>query len=181
MKPKLFILSLLASVWNFNYLQISVKAKWLNNKKKKKKNPRRRIEILFEEKPSLRKKYWSIYREVLSVLWPKFAVVKHNSKISNAYHQKKFRKRLMNRSSIKKLFLQISQYTQKSTCVGVSFFKKMQVGVSFFKKMQVFTPETLLKRRSNTGVFLRILQIFNNTCFKEHLWTAVWTFCYTSK
>ena len=30
----------------------------------------------------------------------------------------------MNISSIKKLFLKISQYSQRNTCVGVSFFKK---------------------------------------------------------
>ena len=35
-ETKMFILSLLASICNFNYLQISVKAKWLNGKKKKK-------------------------------------------------------------------------------------------------------------------------------------------------
>ena len=50
----------------------------------------------------------------------------------------------MNRSSIENLFLQIAQNSQKNTCVGV-----------FFKiKMQAFSPEILLKRGFNTGVFL---------------------------
>ena len=52
----------------------------------------RRIEILFEKKPSLHKKFRSIYREVLSVTWPNFRVVKYNSKISIIYHQEIFGK-----------------------------------------------------------------------------------------
>ena len=50
----------------------------------------------------------------------------------------------MNRSSIKKLFLKIWQYSQKNTCVGVSF----QI------KMYVFSPEAFSKRGFNTGFFL---------------------------
>ena len=91
--------------------------KWLNSKI----NPCRRIETLSEKKPFLHNKFWSIYCEVLSGVWPNFAVVKYNSKILNIYHQIKFRKRLMNRFSIKKLFLQIPQHSQKNTGVGVSF------------------------------------------------------------
>ena len=140
MKPKLFNLNLLASLSNFSYLQISVKAKWLNSKK----NRWRRIKILFEKNPSLHKKFWSVYREVLSVTWPNFAVVKCNSKISNIYHQVKFRKSIMNRSSIKKLFSKLSQY-HKKTPVLESLFKN---------KMQGFSLATLLKRGSNTAVFL---------------------------
>ena len=80
LKPKLFNLGLLASLCNFNYLQIFVKAK--------------------------------------------FIVVKCNSKTSIIYHKTKFRKGIVKRSSIKKAFLKISQYSQKNTCVGVSFFFK---------------------------------------------------------
>ena len=97
MKVKLFNLRLLASLCNFNYLQIFVKAK--------------------------------------------FTVLKYNSKISIIYHQIKFRKGITNRSSIKKPFLKISQYSQKNTCVGVSFLNKKQA----------FSPETLLKRGFNSG------------------------------
>ena len=118
--------------------------KWLNSKK----NPCRRIETLSEKKPFLHNKFWSIYWEVLSGVWPNFAVVKYNSKISNIYHQIKFRRRLMNRFSIKKLFLQIPQHSQKNSGVGVSF----QI------KMQAFSLETLFKRGSNTSVFLWILR-----------------------
>ena len=49
----------------------------------------------------------------------------------------------MNRSSIKKLFLKILQYSQESNYIGV-----------FLMKMQAFSPATLLKRDSNTGLFL---------------------------
>ena len=51
----------------------------------------------------------------------RFAVVKYNSKISIIYHKIKYRKGIVNWSSIKKLFLNILQYSQKNTFVGVSF------------------------------------------------------------
>ena len=60
---------------SFNSLQISMKAKW------------------------------SVYREVLSVKWLNFRVVKYDSKICNIYYYIKFRKSIINRWSIKKLFL----------------------------------------------------------------------------
>ena len=50
----------------------------------------------------------------------------------------------------KNLFLKISLYLQQNTCVGVSFLIKIQA----------FRPATLLKRDSNTGVFLTMLQNF---------------------
>ena len=49
----------------------------------------------------------------------------------------------------KKLFLKVSQYSQENKCVSL-----------FLIKLQVFSPASLLKRDSNTGVFLWILQIF---------------------
>ena len=49
---------------------------------------------------------------------------------------------MMNMSSIKKLLLKISQYSQKNTYFGVKI------------KMQAFSPETLSKRGFNTGFFL---------------------------
>ena len=42
----------------------------------------------------------------------------------------------------------------------------------FLIKLQTLRPETLLKRNSNTSVFLRILRILTNTYFEEHLRTA---------
>ena len=77
LKPKLPNLRMLASLCNFNYLQIFVKAK--------------------------------------------FTVATFNSKISIIYHQTKFRKGLMNRSSKKMPLWKISQYSHKKTRVGVSF------------------------------------------------------------
>ena len=50
-------------------------------------------------------------------------------------------------------FLKISQYSQENTCVGVSFL-------------------TLLKRNSNTSVFLWISWNFQETYFQEHLQKA---------
>ena len=64
------------------------------------------------------------------------------------------------------------KYSQKNT----------NVGVSFLIKMRACRPATLwLKRNSDTGVFLRIFQIFKNTYFEEYKWTAVWTFSYMYK
>ena len=42
-------------------------------------------------------------------------------------------------------------------------------------KMQTFRPAALLKRDSNTSVFLWILQNFQNTYFEKHLWMAAST------
>ena len=50
--------------------------------------------------------------------------------------------------SIKKLFFKISQYSQENNCVGVSLLRKMLT----------FSPATLLKGDSNTGVFLTIFK-----------------------
>ena len=46
--------------------------------------------------------------------------------------------------STRKLFIKISQYSQENTCDATSFLIKMHV----------FSPPALLKRDSNTGVFL---------------------------
>ena len=96
------------------------------------------VEILFEEKPSFHKKFWSIYCKVLSVTWPtSFTVVKCNSEISIIYHQIRFRKCIINRFSIKKLFKNISQYSQENTCVSL-FLNKIADFQSwnFIKKTQ---------------------------------------------
>ena len=65
----------------------------------------------------------------------------------------------MDRSSIKKLLLKISQYSQKNTCVGI-----------FFKiKMQAFSLETLSKRGLTQVFSCEYCEIFKSTCFGEHL------------
>ena len=109
----------LVSLCSFNSLQISIKAKWL------------------------------ISREVLSVTCPNFTVVKYNSKTSNICHHIKFRKSILDRCSMKKLFLKILQYSQENTYVGV-----------FFNKNAGVQSVTLIKRDSNTGVFLWVLRNF---------------------
>ena len=40
----------------------------------------------------------------------------------------------------------------------------------FLIKLQTWRPAALLRRGSNTGVFLEIDEIFKNTFFTEHLW-----------
>ena len=42
-----------------------------------------------QKKKKKERKIWSIYREVLSVTWPNFTVVKYNSEISIVYQKKK--------------------------------------------------------------------------------------------
>ena len=114
------------------------------------------MEFLFKKKAPLHKKSSLIYREVLSVTWPNFTVVKYNLKTSNNYHNIKFGKSIMNRCSIRKLFLKILQYSQKNTCVGVSLLMKMQA----------FSPVILLKKQAfsvNIAKFLRI-PVLKNMC-----------------
>ena len=54
---------------------------------------------------------------------------------------------VVQRCSVKKVFLKISQNSQENTCVGVSF-------------LQVLGLQLYEKRDSNTGVFLWILRNF---------------------
>ena len=65
---------------------------------------------------------------------------KYTDKIKALYLY--FTEAVTRRCSVKKLFLKISQSSQESTCVGVSF---LIIFFSFF---------IFLKRGSNTGVFL---------------------------
>ena len=51
---------------------------------------------------------------------------------------------------MEKLFWIVSQYSQKNTCVGVSFLIKMQA----------FRPAAISKRDFNTNVFFWILPNF---------------------
>ena len=64
-------------------------------------------------------------------------------------------------SSIKKVFLKISQYSQENTCAEV-----------FFTKLQTFGPGTLLKRYSKIDIFCEYCKIFKNTYFEVYLRTA---------
>ena len=105
MKPKLFNLSLFAILTT--YKQISVKAKWLNSKK----SPWRRNEILFEKKPSLHKKFWSIYCQVLGVTWPNFT-----NKISEKYYEQVFHK--------KAVLKNFAIFTEKHPCWSLFLNKK---------------------------------------------------------
>ena len=61
------------------------------------------------------------------------------------------------------VFLKISQISQENTCVRIS--------------LQAFTPATLLKTDSTTGVLPWNLQNFKNTYFEENLWTTASFIC----
>ena len=103
----------LVSFCSFNTLQISIKTK----------------------KASPPKDFFSIYLEVFFGTWPNFTIVKYNLKISNIYHHIKFRRSIMNRCSIKKLFLKILQYSK--SCKILQIFFNENVGLqscNFFKK-----------------------------------------------
>ena len=62
------------------------------------------------------------------------------------------------------------------------FITRKHLWWSFFLiKLQTLTPATLLKRDSNTGVFLWILQNLKNIYFEDHLQTAAsasWSILY---
>ena len=63
------------------------------------------------------------------------------------YLKSRFTEPVVRRCSVENLFLKILQNSQKNICVRVSILIKLQ-------------PATLLKRDSDTGVFLWILQNF---------------------
>ena len=118
-KPSDFRLNVIAKVWNQNclirayYLLFAILTPYKSYLMVFLKSYLRRNHLFVRN--------FDRYREVLSVMWSNFTLVKYNYKISNIYHQIKFWKIIMNRSSIKKLFLKILQYSHKNSCVGVSF------------------------------------------------------------
>ena len=100
MKPKLFNLRLLASLCNFNCLQIFIKVK--------------------------------------------FTVSKYNSKISTIYHQIKFWKGIMNRSSIKKAFLKnFAIFTEEHLCW--SLFLNKNAGLQSWNFIKKVFPVNIIK------------------------------------
>ena len=70
--------------------------------------------------------------------------------------------------SVKKVFLKFSKNPQENTCVRAFFFKQ-----SCRRRLYFY-----LKKGSDTGVFLWILQkILRTPFFTEHLWwSSFWTF-----
>ena len=150
MEPKLINLRLLASLCNLNYLQISVKGKWLNSEK----------QILVD---LLR----SSFRYV-----PNFATVKYNSKISLIYHQikvsKRYNEQVFNKTAFLKKFRKIRRKTP-----ALESLIKWKCRPSVLKLYQ--------KEASTQVFFCEYCEIFKNTFFGEHLWTAVWTFSCMSK
>ena len=154
----------LASFSSYIFLQISTKAQWLDSKKKFLKE---NWNLSWEKNHLFTRSFDRSIVKFLSVTWAAFTVVKYYSKISNIYHQIKFWKSLMNRCSIKKLFLKILQYSQENTCVGVPFFNE-NAGLQSCK----FKKERLQRRCFNVNItkFLRAPAL-----------AAVWTFSYMNK
>ena len=60
-----------------------------------------------------------------------------------------------------------------------NFARKHLRSSHFLTKLQAWSrPATLLKKDSNTGVFLWICDIFKNTYFEQHLGTTASNMCY---
>ena len=112
------------------------------------------MEFLFKKKAPLHKKSSLIFREVLSVTWPNFTVVKYNPKTSNNYHNIKFGKSIMNREKYNVL-KNLAIFTEKHLCWSLSFNKNAGLqSCNFIKK---------------TGVFCKYCEIFKNTCLEKHV------------
>ena len=64
---------------------------------------------------------------------------------------------IIRKYSTRKVFLKNSQYSQENTCVGISFWIKMQA----------FRAQALLKGDSNTGVFANIEKTLRTPILKN--------------
>ena len=98
------------------------------------------VKTTMEEIKAMAQEIWKI-----TILYPRTS--------KNFYHHIKFRKSIMNsEDSTKKAVLK--NFLRKHLCWSL-----------FFIKMQTYRPANLLKRHSNTGVFLTV--IFKNSYFEE--------------
>ena len=69
------------------------------------------------------------------------------------------------RCSVKKVFLEISENSQKNNCARDAFLIKLQI--------LLLRPATLFKKESLAQVFFcEFCEISKNTFFTEHLWTT---------
>ena len=99
----------------------------------------------------------------------------------------KMSKRILSSHKISEKYNEQTVFHKKAVLKNfVIFTGKTCVGISFLIKMLAFRHEALLKSDSNSGVFFEYWEIFNNTYFEEHLWTAAsesftWTFSYMNK
>ena len=85
----------------------------------------------------------------------------------------------------------LSSHKITKKAVLKNFLRTTSVGVSFLIKMQAYKAATLLKRHSNTGVFLTVIAkflrmvILKNICERLLLrvfpFMLVWTFSYMNK
>ena len=145
MKRQLLILSLLPSLCNFNYLQISVNIKWLNSKKRKQTNKQTSLEenwnLIWENIITSKKILIDLSRS--SFCYVAQFYTSKISKISNTYH--------------------LSNW---------SLFVNKNAGLQSWN---------FIKSRIRHRRFLENIVKFKNIYFEEHLWTAVWRFCYKSK
>ena len=107
-------------------------------------------------------KQWYKKYKKMSILYPKTS--------KESYHHINFLKSIMNsRSSIKKQFLKISKYSQKSTCIGIFFNKNAGLQAFDFIKQRLQHIHFL----DNSAKFLRTA-ILKNVC--ERLLLRVFPF-----
>ena len=122
MKPKLFNLRLLVSLCNLNYLQISVKEKWLNR-----------------EKQLLIHLLQSSFCYVLN-----FTVVKSNPKISIIYHEIKISERYTEQVFYKKAVLKnFAIFTEKH--LRWSLFLNKNAGLQSWNFIKKVFPVNIIK------------------------------------
>ena len=124
--------------------------------------------------------------DIAHVLATSFCVRQFSCVVNSSFHQKLlFKKWQRKRNGFSQLNLWniiVSRCGRSQMFFKISvlkrfakFHRKTPVLESLFSKVAGPQPATLLKRDSNTGVYLWNLRIFNNTFFKEHF---QWLFLY---
>ena len=76
---------------------------------------------------------------------------------------------VVQRCSVKKVFLEISQNSQENACAKVLFLIMQSL---FFNKVAGLRLTTLLQKRLAQVFSSEFCEIFKDTFFQEHLWTA---------
>ena len=134
---------------------------------------------MVEKKTSLYKPFCSIYREVLSATCPNFTIAKYNHQISYIHHHIKFWKSIMNRCSIKKLFLKILQYSYENTVLyfqSCNFIKKRFQHRCFPVNIAKFFRAPVLK-----NIWERLFKRFPTWIKKHNKQRMKWTFSQKKK
>ena len=124
--------------------------------------------------------------DIAHVLATSFCVRQFSCVVNSSFHQKLlFKKWQRKRNGFSQLNLWniiVSRCGRSQMFFKISVLKRFANFTGkhlcwslFLIKLQALRPATLLKKDSNTGVYLWNLRIFNNTFFKEHF---QWLFLY---